>query len=285
MWNARVRYRQGTYCVQKPSITLIVSTYNQPSFLRLVLAGISHQKDQEFELIVADDGSGKETKACIDLFSEENSRKVEHVWHEDDGFQKAAILNKAIAAATCQYIVFLDGDCVPRADFIRDHRKLARKHRIVGCSRVLLDQTITQHLLDNHLAIEKWPLFTLLKLRISGDLNRFLPLLPALLGPLRCMTPKSWKRVRGCNFGVFKEDLLAIGGFDESFTGWGFEDSELVARAINSDCFVRRGDYAATVLHLWHPDASRSEATSNKANLNASLQTGRKTAISSSLLP
>ncbi len=271
--------------MQKPSITLIVSTYNQPEFLRLVLRGIAEQQDQEFELIVADDGSGRETKACIDLFSEENSRIVEHIWHEDDGFQKAAILNKAIAASTCQYILFLDGDCVPRTNFIRDHRKLARKRRIVGCSRVLLDQTITQHLLDNDLAAEKWSLFAFLKIRISGHINRFLPLLPAFLGPLRSLTPKSWRRVRGCNFGIFKEDLLTIGGFDESFTGWGYEDYELVARAINSGCFVRRGDYAATVLHLWHPDVSRAEATSNKANLEASMRTGRKTAISSSILP
>ena len=77
--------------------------------------------------------------------------------------------------------------------------------------------------------------------------------------------------------------MLAIGGFDESFTGWGYEDSELVVRAINSNCLVRRGDQRATVLHLWHPDASRSKATSNKSHLEDSIQTRRKTAISSSI--
>ncbi|MDP6693917.1 MAG: glycosyltransferase family 2 protein [Phycisphaerales bacterium] len=269
--------------MQKPSITLIVSTYNQPDFLRLVLQGIANQQDPNFQLILADDGSEPETKSCIDLFSTEHDLKFEHIWHEDNGFQKSEILNKAISASTSDYLVFLDGDCIPRQSFIKDHRNLARQKRIVGCSRILLDQTITQHLLDNDLQVHAWSLISLLKIRISGHLNRFLPLMPAFLGPFRAITPKAWKRVRGFNFGIYREDMLAIGGFDESFTGWGYEDSELAVRAINSNCLVRRGDHRATVLHLWHPDASRSEATSNKSHLEDSIQTGRKTAISTSI--
>ena len=269
--------------MQKPSITLIVSTYNQPDFLRLVLHGIANQQDQDFQLILADDGSGPKTKSCIDLFSKEYGIEIQHIWHEDNGFQKSEILNKAISASTSDYIVFIDGDCIPRKSFIKDHRNLARQRRIVGCSRILLDETITKHIIDNDLQFHSWSLFSLLKIRISGHLNRFLPLIPAFLGPFRSITPKAWKRVRGCNFGIYREDILDIGGFDESFTGWGYEDSELVVRAINSNCLVRRGDYRATVLHLWHPDVSRSEATSNKSHLENSIKTGRQTAISTSI--
>lgn len=270
--------------MQKPSITLIVSTYNQPDFLRLVLDGIADQSDKDFELIVADDGSTDETPSCIETFSKQNPIQTQHIWHEDEGFRKSAILNKAINASNNKYIVFLDGDCIPPRNFIKHHQSLARKKRIIGCSRILLDQTITRHLLDNDLKPHQWPLISFLKLRISGHINRFLPLVPIHLGLLRNSTPRAWKKIRGCNFGIYKDDLIAIGGFDESFTGWGYEDSELVARAINNGCFVRRGDYRATVLHLWHPEVSRDKAESNNSNLESTLESGRTIAISSSLI-
>lgn len=270
--------------MQKPSITLIVTTYNQPDFLQLVLGGIANQQDQQFELIIADDGSTKETTSCIETFCKRTSLPVEHVWHKDDGFQKAAILNKAINAAKNQYIVFLDGDCIPLRHYISHHKSLARKNRIVGCSRILLDQTITQHLLDNDLKPHQWNFLSILKLRISGHANRVAPIIPLHLGPLRTMTQKAWGKIRGCNFGIYKENLIDIGGFDESFAGWGYEDSELAARAINAGCYVRRGDHKATVLHLWHSQRNRDEASSNKSNLHSTLETGRKRAISTSIV-
>jgi glycosyltransferase involved in cell wall biosynthesis len=270
--------------VQNPSITLIVSTYNRPDFLRLVLDGIATQQDHNFELMLADDGSTDETSSCIETFCKQNAIQTQHIWHEDEGFRKSVILNKAIAASKNQYIVFLDGDCIPLQNFIKHHRSLARKNRIVGCSRILFDQTITRHLLDNDLKPHEWSFYEFLKLRISGHLNRIVPLIPLHLGLLRSRARRKWQHVRGCNFGIYKDDLIAIGGFDESFTGWGYEDSELAARAINNGCFVRKGDNKATVLHLWHPEVSRDEAASNKSNLVSTLDTGRKIAISSSII-
>lgn len=270
--------------MQNPTITLIVSTYNRPDFLRVVFDGIAAQWDQSFELILADDGSTEETKTCFNLFSEQNEIPTQYIWHEDIGFRKSAILNKAITASNNEYLVFLDGDCIPRKNFIAHHRSLARKNRIVGCSRVLLDHTITQHLLDNDLKPHNWSLFELLKLRISGHINRILPFIPLHLGPIRNCTPRDWGKIRGCNFGIFKENALAIGGFDESFTGWGYEDSEFAARAIHEGCAVKRGDYKATAMHLWHTDVCRDAAGSNKSSLLDTLETGRITAISSSIL-
>ena len=269
--------------MQKASITLIVSTYNRPDFLRLVLDGIADQSNQHFELILADDGSTHETKSCIDDFSTSSGIEVIHVWHEDHGFRKSAILNKAINASANEYLVFLDGDCIPRKHFIAEHRSLAKKGHIVGCSRLLLDQTITQHILDNHLYPHRWTFYECCKLRLSGHINRVLPLLKVPIGFLRSRAKTNWKQVRGCNFGIYKEDIINIGGFDESFTGWGYEDSELVARAINNQIYVRRGDYLGTVFHLWHPVASREEADSNQECLRSTIASGRKRAISSSI--
>ena len=270
--------------MQNPSITLIVSTYNQPDYLKLVLDGIANQSDNDFELIVADDGSTEETSSCIESFCKQNPIQTQHIWHEDNGFRKSAILNKAINASKNNYIVFLDGDCIPSNNFIKHHRGLARKNRIVGCSRILLDRTITRHLLDNDLKPHQWSIFSFFKLRVSGHINRILPLISVPLGLLRARARRKWQQVRGCNFGIYRDTLIAIAGFDESFTGWGYEDSELAARAINNGCFVRRGDHKATVLHLWHPDVNRDEADSNKANLESTLKSGRLRAISSSIV-
>jgi glycosyltransferase involved in cell wall biosynthesis len=257
--------------VRSPTISLIVSTYNRPDFLRLVLDGIANQGDDRFELIISDDGSGPETKRCIDGFSSTHAIDLKHIWHEDEGFRKTIVLNKSIAAASNEYLVFIDGDCIPRSNFIAQHRSLARKNRIVGCDRVRLDEKTTQRLLDNDLEIHGWSLLALLKLRMGGHINRLLPLISLPLGAFRNRTPHRWQRIRGCNFGIFKEDICAIHGFDESFTGWGYEDSDLAARAINQGCLVRRGDHAATVLHLWHEELNRDEAKSNRHRLEASI--------------
>jgi glycosyltransferase involved in cell wall biosynthesis len=270
--------------VQKPSISLIVSTYNQPDFLRLVLCALVNQTDRNFELLIADDGSNEETRTLLDKFEQKQQISVKHIWHEDNGFQKSQILNKAALASTNDYLVFLDGDCIPRTKHIKDHRALAKKSRIVGCSRILLDETLMAHTRNNQLEAHRWSLWKLLGFRISGHVNRIAPLLRIPLFSLRGVAPKNWKKVRGCNFAMFKEDFLRIGGFDESFTGWGYEDSELVARAINSGCLVRLGDYRGTVFHLWHPDASRDDEQSNKKSLEETLQLGRKTARSSSII-
>ncbi|MBT4530767.1 MAG: glycosyltransferase family 2 protein [Phycisphaerae bacterium] len=270
--------------MQKPSISLIVSTYNQPDFLRLVLHGVANQTDTDFELLIADDGSTPETKSLIDEFKQKNSFAITHIWHDDNGFQKAQILNKAVLASKNDYVVFLDGDCVPRTHHVRDHRRLARKNRIVGCSRILLDETITKHAIGNQLQVHNWTPLKLLGFFISGHANRVAALLRVPMGPLRTITPKNWKKVRGCNFSIHKSDFIQIGGFDESFTGWGYEDSDLVARAINSECYVRRGDYLGTVFHLWHQEVNRNEAESNKSSLEETLNTGRKMARSSSIV-
>jgi glycosyltransferase involved in cell wall biosynthesis len=266
------------------TISLIVSTYNRPDYLSIVLEAVGSQDDQGFELVIADDGSTTETKELIEKFKSSHSIDVLHIWHEDDGFRKSEILNKSITAANGDYLVFLDGDCVPRTSYISDHRKLARKNRIVGCSRILLDQTITQHIIDNKLQPSKWSLFEFLKLRISGHANRILPLIRFPLNAFRNQTPKRWQKIRGCNFGIYRKEIIKIGGFDESFTGWGYEDSDLAVRAINSGSLVKRGDYLATVLHLWHSEMPRDEASSNKEKLNSTISSNRTTSISSPFL-
>ena len=265
--------------MQSSPISLIVSTYNNPEFLRLVLQSLNNQSTGDFEILIADDGSDDRTRHFIEKWAANTIVPMRHIWHEDNGFRKSAILNQAIIQATHPYVVFIDGDCVPSMHFIRDHRHLAKKHRVVGCSRIMLDQTITQHLLDNDLHPDRWSIFKWIGLRLSGHINRVFPFFRIPLVGVRDLTPKNWRKIRGCNFGAWKDDLLAVGGFDESFSGWGFEDSELAVRLIHQGCRVRRGDHAALVLHLWHVEVPRDAADNNQDRLDETISTGRHQAI------
>ena len=260
-----------------PSVTLIVSTYNNPDVLKLVLDALQSQSDNAFELIIADDGSTEETAHLIETFAD--TLPCIHLWQDDMGFRKSAILNKAILKASGETLAFLDGDCIPRRNHIKDVKGLAMKNAVVGCSRVLLDHTISQHLLDNDLNPHEWEWYRFLGLRISGHINRLLPLIPIPLSFTRSIIPASWKKIRGCNFIIDKSLMLEIGGFDESFTGWGYEDSDLAARAVFAGGKLRRGDFKATALHMWHHESPRDESQSNLKRLEETMALGRKKAI------
>ena len=259
------------------SLTLIVSTYNSPDVLKLVLEALQSQTDQAFELIIADDGSSDETANLIATFND--TLQCIHLWQEDEGFRKSAILNKAILEANGDMLAFLDGDCIPRRHYVKDVKGLAASNNVVGCSRVLLDQTISQHLIDNDLKPHEWAWYKFTGLRISGHINRLLPLIPIPLGMFRSIMPASWKKIRGCNFIIDKSLMLKIGGFDESFTGWGYEDSDVAARAVFAGGKLRRGDFKATALHMWHHESPRDEAQSNLKRFEETMAQGRKKAI------
>ncbi len=259
------------------SLTLIVSTYNKPAVLRRVLEALCAQSDNDFELIIADDGSTNETKELIESFN--GTLQCIHIWQEDEGFRKCAILNKAILNARGETLAFLDGDCVPRTHFIRDVKSLATPNTVVGCSRVLLDQTISQHWLDNDLKPHEWPWFRFIGIRISGHINRILPLMRVPLGGFRRLMPASWKKIRGCNFLIDASLMRKIEGFDESFTGWGYEDSDVAVRAAFAGGTLIRGDFKATVLHFWHHESPRDESQSNRERLEECIAQGRTKAI------
>ena len=106
---------------------VIITTYNSPAWLEKVLWGYENQTDKDFTVIIADDGSGSETKVLIDSFKQRAKLNIVHVWHEDNGFQKTIILNKAIAQTECDYLMFTDGDCVPRGDTVAVHKQQSQK--------------------------------------------------------------------------------------------------------------------------------------------------------------
>ena len=244
-----------------PDIAVIVSTYERPDALDAVLRSLDEQTYRRFEVIVADDGSGPDTAALIARRAEAVGFPLRHVWQADRGYRLAAIRNRAAAATEREYLVFLDGDCLVRRDYLHRQARLAERDHFVHGSRVRLGPELTRTTLADGLAPQRWGGARWLAERLRGRVDRLGPLLRAPLGPLRHTSPREWRGVKGCNLAVWRSDLAAVDGFDEGFEGWGFEDNDLVVRLIRRGVRRKEGRYAVPVLHLWHearPPASAS---------------------------
>ena len=251
----------------KPRITVILTTYNWPDALRLALASLAEQSYRRFEVIVADDGSGPETRDVVDAFQQRHAFPLQHVWQEDRGFRAGAIRNRAIATTSSEYIVFLDGDCMVCQDFLTFHAEFAARGYFVAGNRALLSQSFSQQVLETQSPVYSWPLRRWLFGDGGRGLNRRLPLVHLPLGFLRNRNPRRWQGVKTCNLGVWRDDLLTVNGFDERYQGWGYEDSDLVLRLIRTGARCKDGRFALGVLHLWHPEHDRTGTRENLERL------------------
>ncbi len=260
-------------------ISVIVATYERPDALDAVLRGLARQSDRRFEIVVADDGSGPQTRQVVEQWRSRIGVPVQHVWHEDRGFRLAEIRNRGILAARGDYCVFLDGDCIPRPDFIAQHRRLSEHGNFVSGNRVLLSEDLTREVLAKGLAPEQWSTLALMRRSLAGEVNRWTPAVHLWLGPLRKLARGRWQGARTCNLGVARSDLLRVDGFDASFSGWGFEDSDLAVRLMRSGTQRKDGRFATGVLHLWHPERDRSRAAENRAALEEVIRGDRVRAL------
>lgn len=248
-------------------ISVVVTTYNREDALDAVLRSLGGQEDRGFEVLVADDGSGPATAALVEQWTARLGVRLAHVWHEHRGFRAGEIRNRAIRESRGDYVVFLDGDCLARPDFVGTHRRLAEPGWFVTGNRALLTQALTDAVLDQKLEPEHWGAARWLGQRISGGLNRFAPVLRLPLGPMRKMRPQAWQGARSCNLAVWRTDLDRVDGFDATFSGWGKEDSDLLVRLLHAGVRRKDGTFATGVLHLWHPDADRSRLADNERRL------------------
>jgi glycosyltransferase involved in cell wall biosynthesis len=255
-------------------ISVIVTTYNRPDALAAVLDGLAAQTDRNCEVIVADDGSRDETRALVEQRAQAFPVPLLHVWQEDKGFRAGAARNRAAERARGDYLVFLDGDCIPRPDFITRHRALAERGWMVAGNRILLAEAFTERALRERLPVHAWTSHDWRGAHRQRDINRVLPLQRLPLGPLRKLGARRWQRVRSCNLGVWMEDFRRVRGFDESFEGWGFEDSDLAVRLLNAGVRRKEGAFATGVLHLWHRENDRRHEGRNWELLQQRIRSG-----------
>lgn len=252
----------------KLNVSLIISTYNWPGALRLCLQSALHQSVLPNEIIIADDGSNNDTKELIESFKEISNIPIIHVWHEDKGFRKTIIMNEAFTKVSYPYIIQIDGDIILHKDFIKDHIRFARMNSFVSGSRVIIDEKLTQTLIQK----KQWR-FSIFTNGLHNRLNGIrIPFLSKLQENYR---KNDIIYVRGCNMAFWKKDIMAVNGYDEEITGWGREDNELAARMINIGICKRVIKFSAIAFHLHHNLRSRDFVDQNDVILNQTLMEKR----------
>jgi len=234
--------------------SIILSTYNSPDWLRKSLWGYESQLMKDFEIVIADDGSREQTTELIRQFQQQSGLNIKHVWQTDDGFRKTRILNKAVLAASGNYLIFSDGDCVPRNDFVAVHAGMARAGHFLSGGYFKLPMSISQaiskeDIMQGRVFNRRWlrkqglnvPFFKMWKFtarKKSADiLNRLTP------------TIASWN---GHNASGWVSDIMAANGFDERMR-YGGEDRELGERLVNAGVEPVQIRYNAICVHLDHP--------------------------------
>jgi glycosyltransferase involved in cell wall biosynthesis len=247
-----------------PFISLVITTYDRPDALEAVVEGCFAQNDKNFEIIIADDGSTANTRDCVERLRARSPVPFQHVWQPHEGFRAAMARNRGTLAASGDYLVFLDGDCIPQRDFIARHRALAQAGCMVSGSRVLLSPALTERVLRGQAMLAGLGAPAKLRYRLAGDINKVLQLLVRWPNLWRVRRSSSWRRVKSCNLGVWRKDLELVNGFDESFEGWGHEDADLAVRLFHAGVRRKDGAFATEVFHLWHPHATRDQAAGNR---------------------
>ncbi|WBY01956.1 glycosyltransferase [Ramlibacter tataouinensis] len=242
----------------------VVLTYNRSDALLAVLRALAPQCGPDDAVVVADDGSRPEHVQALRAGLPAFGCPVRHVWHPDTGFTAARARNLGALAARSDYIVFLDGDCIPHARFVEMHRRLARPGCFVNGSRVLLDEDLSRRVLSGEIDPLALGALDWLRLRAQGHVNKLAHLLQWPGAPGRMERRFRWKGIRSANFGVWMRDLQAVNGFDEIYSGWGHEDADLVLRLHHAGLARRNGFLATEVFHLWHAENSRSREGENR---------------------
>ena len=254
-------------------VSVVVTTYNRSDALRAVLHGLDQQTDRRFEVVIADDGSTPVHQEFIHRTLEVCSFPAVHVWHPDIGFTASCVRNRGVGVARSDYLVFLDGDCVPERDFVQAHKALRAPKYFVNGSRVMLSPELTKQVIGGQTEVTGRSPWFWLSQRLRGGASKATSLwrLPAGLAARR--HPEFvWKGIRSCNMGVWRQDFESVNGFDESFVGWGHEDADFVLRLHNAGCSRINGFFATEVYHLWHKESSRAAESVNAAKVRERMQ-------------
>jgi glycosyltransferase involved in cell wall biosynthesis len=273
------------------ALTVVVATYEWPEALDVVLRALSEQRERPFEVIVADDGSGDATAAVVARWVPRLA--VRHVWQPQEGFRKARLLNRAVLSASGDYLIFLDGDCVPRTGYVSAIRRAALPRWFVATKRLHLNDTLTQQVLAGERPVWRWSALDwvvreprALVTSPNPQVNR-----PGVLLPLRDRN-RPWGRGAtdfrppyngyGYTLGVWRSDLERINGFDMRLGGWDGEDVDVAHRLRAAGTRCGWPGPASSVLHLWHtyrkqpaqvPHLEAIEATNGLSQLAVELAT------------
>lgn len=226
-------------------VSVLVSTYNWPEALECCIRSIFRQTVKPHEIVIADDGSSDNTAKLIRDLQKESPVPIVHVWHEDEGFRKAIILNKAITKTTGDYILQVDGDVVLSRHFVSDHLELAERNSFVCGSRVKLDKKMTAKTIKSK-KLDVTLFHVPLKYVLNSCRSR---ILRHLLASLYANKLRHW---RGCNMAFWRDDAVKINGYNENIVQWGHEDAEFGLRLYFAGVRKKTLKMGGCVFHLHH---------------------------------
>ncbi|MCM2277706.1 MAG: glycosyltransferase [Oligoflexia bacterium] len=259
-----------------PQASLLVTTYELPRHLELVCAALERQSTHDFEVIFCDDGSGAETAGIIRAFQSKVPFRVKHVWQEHQGFRKCRILNEGLRQARAPVFIFLDGDCIPHRDYLRDHLEQQEPGRYLAGRRVELGERFSEWLTPERVRAGFFdrPRLRFLKSVLSGDSGYFQRTIRFSWEPLRrALKMDRVADLKGCNYSVPRSALEALNGFDEAYEGYGREDTDIELRLQNLGLRIKSMKGLALQYHVWHP--RREFTPANDARLQELKSSGR----------
>ncbi|WP_428617546.1 glycosyltransferase family 2 protein [Shewanella sp.] len=247
------------------STSLIITTYNWSAALNVVLASVETQSCLPDEVIIADDGSTAETRELIARLATDFPVPLVHSWHEDKGFRLSTSRNRAIRLAKHEYIIMIDGDMVLHPHFVADHLAIAEPDCLVTGKRIKMGPKLSSKVLSGM----SQP--SLLSRGITR--GRKLALRSQWLSQ-RCGwgQPDSVEGIHGCNLGFWRQDALAINGFNEAFEGWGPEDKEFALRMFHNGKWRKRVKFYAVAFHLHHKESCRQQLEVNSQLFHSTLK-------------
>lgn len=246
-----------------PVVSIIISFYNKIEYLKLILAALERQSLTDFEVIIADDGSGPEVVNDINAIIERTPLLIQHVWHEDKGFRKTMIFNEAIRRSRSEYLIFIDGDCIPHWRFIQEHYENREAHVLLAGRRTYLSERLSAKMEPDKIRrgyLEGRFLFDLLCDGVFGKSTHVIKGIYVRNALLRRYLNRSVAGVLGSNFSVHKTDLEAINGFDERYQAPAVgEDSDIELRLIWNNVKMRMVKNIAVQYHIHHKKLPRSQ--------------------------
>ncbi len=250
-----------------PRLSLIIAVYNKPEILKLMFAALERQTFREFEVVVADDGSGPEVGEIAVTQRLKSGFPVLHVRHEDMGWRKNKILNEAIRASRAEYLVFVDGDCLPSRNFLLDHWSAREKGKVLLGRRVEMSERWARSLTTEKVISGRFERIGPAEIidGIRGTALRLEDGVRISNGLIRKLLPRKASRILGSNFSIYKEDIVAINGFDETYDGPGHgEDSDIQYRLGLIGVGSKSIRNMAIQFHVYHPLTKPSERSARR---------------------
>ncbi len=253
-------------------ISVVVTTYNWPQSLKAVLESLIGQLDRHFEVIIADGGSKQETRDLVAAYGARAPFPIRHSWQEDKGFRLSRSRNQAVSLSEGDYLVFIDGDCCLLADFMTSHRRLMEKGWFISGKRCFLKKGFSEKILSQQIAHYRWSRKRWFFRSLCGACNRPFQFLNLPVSTSwRKNIPRQWEGSQTCNLGVWKEDFLAVNGFDMDYQTYGLEDSDFIIRLMRAGIYRKRADYTSPVLHFYHRRLSTDQNRHNRRQFEALL--------------